>query len=134
MCLSGDSPELMDLHWPCDCTANSSVLSISSVSVALLWGIFQNDLDSSCFPLFHSGQVFHQLVCHLTVVLPQIFFSLTTLFSYPVLFCLFHVPLDAVVHFLVFLRAFRLGSFLSELSPFVAQIKNFCSDPCFCFF
>ena len=39
------------------------------------------------------------------------------------------------VHFLVFLRSFRLKSFLSQFSPFVAQIKNFCSDPVlFCFF
>ena len=37
------------------------------------------------FPLFHSGQVFHQLVCPLTAVL-QIFINLTTLFSYPVFF------------------------------------------------
>ena len=27
---------LMDLHWPCCCTAQSSILSIGSVSVALL--------------------------------------------------------------------------------------------------
>ena len=33
----------------------------------------------SHFLLFHSGKVFHQLVCPLTVVLPQIFFSLITL-------------------------------------------------------
>ena len=44
------------------------------------------------FPLFHSGQVFYQLVCPLTVVLPQIFFNLTTLFSYPVFFTLFDAP------------------------------------------
>ena len=43
----------------------------------------------------------------------------------------FHAPLDVVVHFLVFLRSFRLKSFLSQFSPFVAQIKNFCSDPGF---
>ena len=40
-------------------------------------------LDSSSFSSFHSGQVFHDLVYPLTVVLPQIFFSLTTLFTYP---------------------------------------------------
>ena len=80
-----------------------------------------------CF-LFHSGQVFHQLVCPLTVVLRQIFFNLTTLFSYPVFFSFFYAPLD-VVHFLVFLRSFRLESFLPQFSPFVAQIKNFCSVP-----
>ena len=31
LCLSGDSPVLMDLHWPCDCTAQYSNLSIGSV-------------------------------------------------------------------------------------------------------
>ena len=31
----------------------------------------------------HSGQVFHKLVCPLTVVVPQIFFILTTPFFYP---------------------------------------------------
>ena len=66
-----------------------------------------------------------------TVVLPQIFFNLTTLFSYPVLFSLFHAALDVVVHFLVLLSSFRFESFLSQFSPFVAQIKNFCSDPGF---
>ena len=44
LCLSGDSSVLMDLHWPCSCTAQSSILSISSVSVALLWGNFLDDL------------------------------------------------------------------------------------------
>ena len=51
----------------------------------------------------------------LTVVLPQIFFSLTTLFSYLVFFCLFHSHLD-VVHFLLFLRSFRFESSFSVLS------------------
>ena len=88
-------------------------------------------LDSSRFPLFHSGQVFHQLVCSLTVVLPQIFFNLTTLFSDSVFFSLFHAPFDAVVHFFVLLRSFGLKSFLSQFSSFVAQIENFCSDPGF---
>ena len=36
LCLSGDSSVLMDLRWPCDCTAQSSILSIDSVSVVLL--------------------------------------------------------------------------------------------------
>ena len=121
----------MNLHWPCSCTAQSSILSIGSVSVALLYGIFQNDLGQYRFPLFHSGQAFHHLVCPLTFVLPQIFFSLTSLFSYPVFFSLFHAPLDVVVHSLVFLRSSRLKSFLSQFSPFVAQIKNFCNDPGF---
>ena len=40
------------------------------------------DLNSSSFLLFHSGQVFHELVCPFTV-LPYIFFNFTALFSYP---------------------------------------------------
>ena len=44
LCLSGDSPVLMDLYWPCNCTAQGSILSIGSVSLLLLWGIFLNDL------------------------------------------------------------------------------------------
>ena len=48
-------------------------------------------------------------------------------------FSFFHVPLDVVVYFLVFRSSFRLESFLSQFSPFVAQIKNFCSDPGFYF-
>ena len=43
LCLSGDSSVVMDLHWPCECKAQSSILSIGSVSV-VLWGIFINDL------------------------------------------------------------------------------------------
>ena len=31
LCLSWDSPVLMDLHWPCDYTAQCSILSIGSV-------------------------------------------------------------------------------------------------------
>ena len=33
--------------------------------------------------------------------------------------------------FFVFLRSFRFESFLSQFSPFVAHIKNFCGDPGF---
>ena len=80
--------------------------------------------DSRRFPLFHSGQVFDQLVWPLTVVRPQIFFNLTTLFSYSVFFSLFRAPLDVVVHLLVFLISLRLKSFLSQFSPFVTQIKK----------
>ena len=39
--------------------------------------------DSSAIRLFHNGHVFYELVCLLSVVLPQIFFNLITLFSYP---------------------------------------------------
>ena len=59
-------------------------------------------MDSSSFPLFHSGQVFYELVCPFIAVLPQIFFSLIALFSYPVFLCLLHAPLDVVVHLLYF--------------------------------
>ena len=100
LCLSGDSPVLMDHHRPCEYTAQCSILSIGSV------------LESSSFSLFHSGQVFHELVCPL----PQIFFSLTKVFSYQVFFSLFHAPLDVVFHFPVFLRSFRFKSFLSQFS------------------
>ena len=86
-------------------------------------------LDSISFPLFQSGQVVDDLVCPLTVIVPQIFFNLTTLFSYSVFFCIFHAPLDVVGPFHVFLRSFRFESFRSHLSPFVSQIKNFCSGP-----
>ena len=120
LCLSGDS----SVFCP-------SVQYLSLFCEAFSWTI----LDSSRFPLFHSGQVFHQLVCPLTVVLRQIFFNLTTLFSCPVFSSLFHAPLDVVVHFLVFLRSFifRLKSVLSQFSSFVAEIKNFCSNPGFFF-
>ena len=67
-------------------------------------------------------------MCPLTVALPQIFFNQTAMPSYQVFFCLFHAPLDVVVHFLLFLRSFRFKSVLSPFSPFVAQIKTFCSN------
>ena len=92
LCLSGDSSVLMDQNWPCSCTAQSSILSSGSVSVTLLWwceAFPWTIFDSSRSPLFQSGQVFHELVCPLTVVLPKIIFNLTALFSYPVFFWLF---------------------------------------------
>ena len=82
-------PFLMDLHWPCSCIAQSNVQFLILFCEAFSWTIF----NSSWFPLFHSGQIFYQLVCPLTVVLPQIFFNLITLFSYPVFLSLFHAPL-----------------------------------------
>ena len=42
--LSGDSSVLMDLHFLRDCTAQSSILSIGSLSLVLLKGIFLNGL------------------------------------------------------------------------------------------
>ena len=37
LCPSRDSSVLMDLHWPCDCAAQCSILSIGSVSDAFSW-------------------------------------------------------------------------------------------------
>ena len=74
-------------------------------------------LDSSSFFLFHSGEVFRELVRPLAVVLPQIFSSLTALISHSVFSCLFQALLDAVVHSSVFLRYFSFESFLSQFSP-----------------
>ena len=89
-----------------------SVHYLSFFCEAFSWTI----LDSSSFFLFHSGQVFHELVYPLTVVPPQKLFSLITLFSYPVFFRLFHAPFDVAVHFPVFLRSFKFyRSFLSSL-------------------
>ena len=87
-----------------------------------------------CFTVVKSFTSWYALLLlffPLTVVLPQILFNLTTLFCYPVFFSLFHAPLNVVVHFFVFLRSVRFESFLSQFSPFVAQIKNVCSDPNF---
>ena len=91
------------------CLSSQSVQYLSFFCEAFSWTI----LDSSSFPLFSGGQVFHELVCPLTVVLPQIFLNLTILFPCPVFICLFHAPLDVIVHFLVFLGSFRFESFCS---------------------
>ena len=136
LCLSGYSSVLMNLHWPCTFVVVQlrAVFCPSVQHLSFFCEAFSRMiLDSSGFPLFHGGQVFHQLVCPLTVVLPQIFFNLTTLISYSVFFCLFPALFDVVVHFLVFLRSFRLKSCLSQFSPFVAQTKNFCNDSVFFF-
>ena len=42
-------------------------------------------------------------------------------------FCLFQARFDVVVHLPVFLRSFRFETFLPPFSPFVAQIRMFCS-------
>ena len=135
LCLSGYSSVLMDLHWPCGCTAQSSILSISLVSVALLLGIFLNDLQFAtvvtfpCFTVVKSITSWYALLLLFFLRFSSI--SLHCSFSYPVFFSLFHAPHDVVVRLLVFLRSFRLKSFLSQFSPFVAHIKNFSSDPGF---
>ena len=43
LCLSGDSSVLMDLHWPCSCTAQSSILSISNCRSSVRH--FPDDID-----------------------------------------------------------------------------------------
>ena len=92
-------------------------------------------LDSSRFTQFRSDQVFHQLVCPLTVVLPQIFFNLTTLFSYPVFFSLFHAPLNVFVRFLYFSdpsgsNLFFLSSLLLSRISAVTQVFFSSDDAC----
>ena len=42
--VSGASSVVIDLRWPCDCTAQSSILSKGSVTLVLPCGIFLNDL------------------------------------------------------------------------------------------
>ena len=73
----------MHFHWHCECIAQSSILSISSLSPVLLWDIFQTILDNSSFPLFHSGQVFHILVCqsHYTVLLSSFLLPFSCIFK-----------------------------------------------------
>ena len=95
---------------------NPSVQYPSFFCEAFSWMI----QDSSSFPLFHSGQVFHELVCSLTVALPQIFFNVTTLFSYPVFFCRVQAPLDVFVHFLVFI------SQVLQIRIFSFSVLSFC--------
>ena len=97
-----------------------AVFCPSVLYLLFLFEVFSRTiLDSRSFSLFHCGQVFNELVCPLIAGLPQIFFNLTTLFSYSGFFRLFHALLDVVVHFLVFLRSFRFESFLSQSLPSV---------------
>ena len=48
----------------------------------------------AAFPCFAVVKSFMSWYSPLTVILPQIFFNFTALFSYPLFFCLFHAPLD----------------------------------------
>ena len=138
MCLSEDSSVLMDLHWPCSCTAQSSFLSIwTSICRSSVRHFPERTWTAVAFPCF-SDQVFHELACPLSVVHPYTFFNLTTLFSYPVILCLSHAPLDVVVHFLVFLRSFGFESFLFQFLllshrsriPAVTQFFSSSDDVC----
>ena len=89
LCLSWDSPVLMDLHWPCGLQLNAVFCPLVQHLSFFCEAFFLTILDSSSFSLFHNGEVFHKLICPLTVVPPQIFFNLASLFSCPVFFCLF---------------------------------------------
>ena len=125
LCLSGDSTVLA-LWLQLSAVFCPSVQYLSLFCEEFSWTI----LDSR-FPLFYSGQVFHQLVCPLTVVLPQIFFNLTTVISYPVFFSLFSctswcccsLPCISLI-----LQA-EIVSF--SVFFFCCTDKNFCSDPGF---
>ena len=88
-------------------------------------------LDSSHFPLFHSGQVFHQLVCPLTVVLSQVFFNLTTLFSYPVFFSLFPCTSWCCCSLPCISQILQAQICSFSVLSFCPKTKNFCSDPGF---
>ena len=110
----------MDVHWPCSCTAQSSILSIGSVSVAPLLGIFLNDWTVVAFPCFTVVKFF------------------TSWYAFLLLFFLRFSSLAFFKHLLMLLFTslyFSASSgsnlfFLSSLL-FVTQIKNFCSDPGF---
>ena len=131
LCLSGDSPVLMDLHWPRDCTAQSSILSIGSVFVVLLLRHFPKwSWTVVAFPCVTFVKSFTSWYALLLLFFLR--FSSISLNCSPIqfFFLLFCESLD-VVHFLVFLRSFRFESFVSQFSLFVAQIKNICGDPGF---
>ena len=52
LCVSGNSSVLMDLHWPCDCTTQSGILSIGSVSLVLLRHFPERSWIVVAFPSF----------------------------------------------------------------------------------
>ena len=120
----------MNLHRPCDCTAQNSVLSISSVFVILLRHFPERSWTVVAFPCFTVVKSFTSWYALLLLFFLR--FSSHSLPCSPIqffsFFLFFSASLDAVVHFLVFIISFRLESFLSQFSPFVAQIKNFCSN------
>ena len=116
-------------HWPCECTGQCSILSIGSVSI-ILRHFPERSWTVVAFPCFTVVKSFTSWYALLLFFFLR-FSSISLQFSDPVFFCLFHAPLDVVVHFLVFLRSFRFESFLPQFSSFVTQIKNFCSDPGF---
>ena len=139
-----------------DCTAASTSLRRMGWSSSLsVWGEFSTDGSPLVLRLYSPDQysahrfcISHSSARHFPhfpgwswIVLAFHFFRVVksftswyafllfaTLFSCQVFLSLFHAHLDVVVHLLVFLRSFRFESFLSQFSPFVAQIKNICSE------
>ena len=111
---SEDISVLMELHWSRDRTAQTSILAID---FCIFRSSGRHFLERSWVMVAFSSftvVTFHELVCPPAVVLPQIFFSLTTPYSYPVSPCLLHAPLEVVIHFLLFFRPFMYESVLSQ--------------------
>ena len=80
------------------------------------FSISRSSVDGSSFPLFHSGQVFRELVCPLTVVLPHRFCSIS-LHCYPLqdFFPLF------LIHFLMLLLSWStIMTFLMTFLEIIA--------------
>ena len=91
------------------------------------------NLVTAAVALFHSHQVFHKLVCPLTVVAPQIFFNLTALFSNLVFFCLLTHLLMLLFTILYFsdpsgLNLFSVLSFCHTDQEFLQWPRGFSSD------
>ena len=126
LCLFGDSPVLMDLHWPYDCTAQSSILSTGSVSVdpERSWTI----VALPCFTVVKSFTSWY-------AILLLFFLRISSISPHcsPIRFSFtFSMQLLMLFYFLVFFRPFKFDfCFLSQFSPFIAQTKNFCSAPGF---
>ena len=84
-------------------------------------------LNSSSFPLFHCGQVF--FMWHALLLLFFLTFSSISLHCSPVQFSFALFMHLLMLLFTSFYFLDPSGSNLfSQFSPFVAQIKNFCSD------
>ena len=127
LCLSGDSPVLMDLHWPCNCTAQCSILSISNSSLRRFPAWSWTVVAFPCFTVVKSFASWYALLLlfflrfsSISLHCSHIQFSFTFFTHLLILFTslYFSDPLGSN-HFFLF-------------SPSVAQIKNFCSDPEFC--
>ena len=93
LCVPGDSSVLMDLNWPCGCTAQCGILSTGTYLLFFCEAFSWTILDRSSFSLFHSGQVFHELVCCLDLL-----FMLSILHFHSFIRCfLFHLLLFSMI-------------------------------------